>query len=255
MMQRVLHISSEYADELYMFTDRFTIKNMSEIGNIISVIVSYDSFSDFNTVIYNFILKTCAKKKVFYLLRQDLKYLNYQEQNLIFKEICQDINGDKHINQISVLTASRSIINPDGIFNFALTALHDDIIELCATKCNEYALRNEYLDFIRMLRFFASVNYGSVNRLHVVMKSDFSADVLDEEYKEFNNLTNATFEIACLNELAEYDSLISMLVEVSPKEIILHNWKKYKNSEIPETLINIFDDRVKFCDDCHLCKQ
>ena len=64
-MQRVLHISSEYADELYMFTDRFTIKNMSEIGNIISVIVSYDSFSDFNTVIYNFILKTCAKKKVF----------------------------------------------------------------------------------------------------------------------------------------------------------------------------------------------
>ena len=89
------------------------------------------------------------------------------------------------------------------------------------------------------------------------MKADYNRDIFKQLEETLNRLDKMEstldrvkaehkIEIACLNELAEYDSLISMLVEVSPKEIILHNWKKYKNSEIPETLINIFDDRVKY---------
>lgn len=255
MMQRVLHINSEYEDELGMFDESFTVENMCRIGNIISIIVSYDSFYEFNSVIYNFILKTCAKKMVFRILKDDLNYLNIKEQNIIFSEIYHDINHEKHISKISVLTASRSIINTDGIFNFKLSDLHGELVDLCAEKCNDYALRSEYLDFIRMLRFFASVNYGSVDLLHVVMKSEFTADILDDEFKEFNVVNTTSVEIACLNEIVEYDTLVSILVEVSPKEIILHNWKKFSESEIPETLINIFDDRVKCCDGCLLCNE
>lgn len=255
MMQRVLHISSEYAHELSVFHDRFTIENTCKRGNILSVIVSYDSFSDFSSTIYEFILKTGAKKYIYRQLYNELKYFNSQEQNIMYSDICRDISKDRYIGIINVIVASRSIINTDGVFFFSLRSMRDEIKELCIEKANEYILRNEYLDFIRMLRFFASVNYGSVQKLHVIIKSEYSADILDEDYNEYNNVKSANFEIAYLNEIVEYDTLVSILVEVSPKEIVVHNWKKYKDCEMLETLINIFDDRIICCEGCFLCAE
>ena len=117
-------------------------------------------------------------------------------------------------------------------------------------------MKNEYLDFIRMLRFFASVNSGSNDIVNIILKSSESADILDENFNsiEFANV-GYNYEFAHAGQLYEYDSIVSVLVEISPKIIIIHNWKSYVNSQMIETIVNIFDDRVKFCDGCRFCAE
>ena len=173
---------------------------------------------------------------------------------MIFKELCGELDRDRYMNTISVLTASRSILNIEGIFNFALHPIHEELEMLCSEKANEFSLKNEYLDFIRMLRFFADINYGNTDKLHVIINSDDYADVLDADYNRISRFEAPGVEFAYLNELVEYDTLISLLVEASPKEIVLH-CKGADAEDVCETIINIFDDKVTFCGGCFLCRE
>ncbi|MBQ7900338.1 MAG: hypothetical protein IJ365_00050, partial [Clostridia bacterium] len=141
-------------------------------------------------------------------------------------------------------------------FNFKLKNFCDELKIICNEVADKYILKNEYLDFIRMLRFFASVNYGSVDTIHVVMRRADKADLLDSSYNIYElPSTKYNYEFACMEHMFEYDNVVSSLVEASPKSIVLHNWKKYSDSDLIETLVNIFDERVCFCNGCSYCNR
>lgn len=255
MMQRVLHIRSDNVSEIVHSDKCFHIDDVSVLGNVSAVTVSFDSFAVFGELVYQLIIKTSVKRFVQNYMYRNLNYLNTQEQNIIYNEICMEIDKDKCIGVISVIAASRSVLSTEGIFNFLLNWIHPELEELCIIKAGELSARNEYLDFIRMLRFFADINYGNEDTVHVVMKSSDAADVYDKLFNIITDDNSYDTEISCLNEFIGYDSLISVLVETSPKEIILHNANKFDTSDICETLTNIFDERVMFCTGCSFCND
>ena len=106
-----------------------------------------------------------------------------------------------------------------------------------------------------MLRFFADMNFGKLKLVHVVMTGSMTADLFDADYAVIDACQGAKEEFACLSELAEYDNIISVLVEASPEKIVIHNAEKYDTDDVCETLINIFDKRIIFCNGCNLCNE
>lgn len=255
-MQRILHIDFCYTDELNLFKEKLIVEEFRN-GKTITAVVSFDNFEEFNALVFNLFLKTYFKSFIYKCLNEEQVAFNRQEQMMIYGEICAEMDCRECIAVISRLTAEKSTINLNGVFNFRFRDICEDIRELCLIKTDEYILKNEYLDFVRVLRFFASVNYGSVEVLHVVMQSEEQAEVLNEDFEIFSsqNTLNCTNEMAYIDDYIEYDGVISTLVEASPKKILLHNWQKFKDSELIETLINVFDERIKYCKGCSLCKD
>ena len=249
-MQRILHISSEYANELYageniLLTEVFDCRGYSVYK------IESENFSDICQFIYTYILKFCFKKDVFRFLQG----MSLKEKNLIYLRLCSEKNIQKFSNVISTVTASSCIINPDGVYNFILVPLCDDIRELCMQKADEYFLQNQYIDFVDMLRFFAKMNSSDIDVIHVVMKSDYTADLYDCNMNLFDFSDIKNCEFAYVNEPPEFDSLISVLVELSPCKIILHKCVEFENSEIPRILTDIFEDRVEMCENCVFCDK
>ena len=255
-MNRTLIVSREYKDEFYMNFDCKEI-DISESNNLISVKIYFCDFKEINDFIYNFIIRTYIKKYISRCIFSQMIGLNSQEQEIIYNEVCLGLNTKNYINSISKITASSSMINLEGVFNFALCDIRDEIKDLCLIKIDELILKNEYLDFIRVLRFFSSVNYGSVDTLHIYIRDKKSADVYDENFKIYNNCCENKYmcELSSLNDFFEYDELIATLVEASPKKIVVHNGFCVPDNDIIETLINIFDDRVSFCPGCFFCEN
>ncbi len=252
MMQRTLHIDTRYLGEIDLFGDKISVDSLSDDG---TAVMSFDNFEQFNGLIFSFFLKTYFKSFIYKCLGNEPVGLNGQEQLMIYGEICSEIDSKECVHIISRITAEKSDINLGGIFHFRLCDICDDIREMCSLKTDEYILRNEYLDFIRVLRFFASVNYGSVELLNVVMRGEEYAEVLDRDFNIYSSQStlSCTNEMAYIDDYFEYDNVISALVEASPKTILLHNWQHYGDSELIETLINIFDERIKYCSGCSLC--
>ncbi len=253
-MQRVLQMSSRY-DCSDLFAQRFLTKKHANKFNV-QIIVEFDDFELFNKTICECITQYFVLPYINNVITFENNCFNSQEKQLIYNEIMQSADFEEMREAVAKITCQSSIINIEGIFHFRLNDWLGDLKELCDEVADKYILKNEYLDFIRMLRFFASVNYGNADVVNVVMKSLESADILDESFNFFD-LSNVgySYEFAYAGEVFEYDNVVSVLVEMSPKLIMLHNWKKYKNSQLIETLINIFDERVKFCDGCRFCAE
>ncbi len=255
-MQRTLIVGREYKDEFCMQIGSKSL-DISENNNLISVNIYFCDFKEINDFIYNFIIKTYIKKYISRCIFSQMIGFNSQEQEIIYNEVCLGLNSKIYINNISKITASSSMINLEGVFNFALSDIRDEIKDLCLIKIDELILKNEYLDFIRVLRFFSSVNYGSVGTLHVYIRDDKSADIYDENFNIYDNCRENKYmcELSTLNDFFEYDELIATLVEASPRNIVVHNGYSVSDNDIIETLINIFDDRVSFCTGCYFCKN
>ena len=61
MMQRVLHVSSEFDGMSELISEKFMIEDTVRLGGITAVTVSYDSFSALNTGIYDLILNISVR--------------------------------------------------------------------------------------------------------------------------------------------------------------------------------------------------
>lgn len=253
-MQRVLQVKSncEFCD---IFESRFNVKK--QCGKYFSsLIIEFEDFDQFNKSLCDYILQSFVEPYINNTIVFENNCFNSQEKLLIYSEVVECLPYEELENTIKQITCANSIICPEGIFNFRLTEILLEIKELCAVVSDKYIMKNEYLDFIRMLRFFASVNAGGAELINVIMKSNENADIVDNDFNVLSFAENShNCEFAYAGRVYEYDSVISTLVEISPNTIVLHNWKNYKNSMLIETLINIFEDKVKFCHGCRCCTE
>ncbi len=253
-MQRMLQINND-CDFCDIFENRFKVQKYK--GKYVTNLqIEIEDFEQFNKALCDYIMQVYVEPYINDTITFENNCFNSQEKLLIYSEVIEALPCDEIEGVVKQITCANSVINPEGIFNFRLKEMLCEIKELCAVISDKYIVKNEYLDFVRMLRFFASVNIGGADMINVIMKSNDGADVLDGNFNVLALADGAhTCEFAYAGEVFEYDSVISTLVEISPRLIILHNWKKHKNSMLIETIVNIFDERVKFCEGCSCCTE
>lgn len=110
---------------------------------------------------------------------------------------------------------------------------------------DDLLVEKEYTEFIKLLRYFVDIQEPKYDEVHVLMKEDKRYTLLDSKLRIINNdiLEDLAKEISD-KEISHDDLLISSLITLAPKRITIHQFDKFQNSELLNTINNVFTGRV-----------
>ncbi|MGE5604272.1 MAG: putative sporulation protein YtxC [Bacteroidota bacterium] len=199
-----------------------------------------------------------VRTKYQYLSKEELKsivqnayiYLsNLNEEGDISKTLFRHNQILTEVNQF-METNSRFYL--EGFLRFRLKDYFKEL-EISIEKAVEnFLIEQEYNEFLRLLRYFVEIQEPRIDEVHLLVKDKKSFCLLDEDQQPINQdqLQGALTE---LNQEVEYeDLLLSTLITMSPRNIVLHVVNK---TEIVETILSVFRERVNICQGCDLCQR
>lgn len=184
-----------------------------------------------------FILESIYKSYITNRLNIMYPYFNPDER----LTICNDVISA--LDNIGIYHRLKKIHFGVNIHSFVRFVMSDELNEinlLINTSCESLRAKQEYFDYIRLLKYYVNMHESRFDTINLIFnKTGF--DICD---KNMNSLLGLVFdyEIATMDG---DDSLITALVDISPKHIIIHNEEKASDILI-DTVINVFSDKVEF---------
>ena len=143
----------------------------------------------------------------------------------------------------------------DGFINFRLKDYIKELEDIIDNAVDDFLIEREYKEFIRLLKYFVEIQESKFNVVHVVMQSDEQYMLLDEKKHLITNecMQDFLYELP-ETEINHDDLLVSSLITLAPKNIVIHNWEKFKNQKLLDTIKNIFSGKVVLCSGCGICE-
>ena len=104
-----------------------------------------------------------------------------------------------------------------------------------------------------MLRLYVNSQKSEVNVIHIVY-TDKNAILLDEN-KNIINISDDISKVKYLSDISfsTNDYILNTLLNLLPKEIYVHITQNCID-EFINTLSLIFENRLKICNDCNICR-
>lgn len=223
-------------------------------------------------IILNVVIDTFFKKEVNTFLSDTYFFLKYDEISEIKEKSLNILKNNKKIvdeSSIYYLNRKNEIIkkiegcidenrefNLDGFVRFRMNDFKEDIEEIIDKVVEEYMAQKEYDEFIKLLKYFVEIQESKINVVNIIVdksgdyliKDENGYDIKDELFKDIDDSKysdSTSFE----------DMLISGLITNVPQKVIIHCQENCKNHEFIETLKNVFEDRISFCNDCSICNK
>jgi putative sporulation protein YtxC len=145
-------------------------------------------------------------------------------------------------------------INIDGIVTFRMKEFKEDIDSIVEKVIEKYMVEKEYNEFIKLLKYFVDVQESKLEEVHIMIDSNGDYIVKDEFGNDvLNNLMDELYETKYTTTVSSEDLIISGLITTSPKKVIIHSVHNCKNKELMDTIKNVFEERVEYCNDCKQC--
>jgi len=214
------------------------------VGKVTKLLIEYTKLESIN----------CLKENYF--------YFDDEEMKLIISDIEDEIDNDVKIqliikNKFREILERSNLINLNGFINFRLKFVKlyaEQIVERCI---DSYLMKKEYMDFISIIKLISESEDGEYDVVNV-MCSNNKLQAYDKNMKKITYLTNVEFA-AEISSNASYDeSLINILLSVSPRKIVIHEAKiDKKNKELQNTLgviKRIFEGKYEICGGCRYCE-
>lgn len=215
-------------------------------------------------IITDLLMNVITKKIMSRIAKNRYQYLNKSELKAIVQNAYNYLNnlhedGDigktlYHHNQIlsevSDYLKSNSNLYLEGFLRFRLKNYFHELETSLDTAVENFVLEQEYNEFIRLLRYFVEVQEPRIDEVHVLIKDKQNFYLLDEDQNPINK-QQLEWVLVEFNQTNDYDDLLlSALVTISPRKVVLHVCYK---SDIIETIVNIFQERVSICKGCKIC--
>lgn len=218
------------------------------------------------SIITDLLMNEIAKEMMDRIVRTKYHYLSKEEIGQIVENAYiylsnLDEEGDigktlfRHnqiLGEVNQYMESNSHFYLEGFLRFRLKDYFKELETSIERAVDNFLVEQEYNEFLRLLRHFVEIQEPRIDEIHVMIKDKQSFCLLDEERQSIsqNQLQGV---LAQLDHEVDYeDLLLSALITISPRTIVLHIVNK---TEIVETIINVFRERVKVCEGCDLCKQ
>lgn len=145
-------------------------------------------------------------------------------------------------------------INIDGIVTFRMKEFKEDIDSIVEKVIEKYMVEKEYNEFIKLLKYFVDVQESKLEEVHIMIDNNGDYIVKDEFGNDIlNNLMDELYETKYTDTVSSEDLIISGLITTSPKKVIIHSVHNCKNKELMDTIKNVFEERVEYCNDCKQC--
>jgi len=217
------------------------------------IISKYEEKLIARTISSNYCYFNSVEKKE--ILKLAKKIINSEDKNLL-SSIFQVRRHNIIVKRLLDYFENSNSIILDGFVNFRLKEYIKDIEDIVDKAVDDFLMEREYMEFIRLLRYFVDIQNPKFNTVHVVINFDNKYILMNETKKEITD----DFIQEFMNELSQGeinhdDLLVSSLITLAPRKIVLHGIEYFKNKELLETIKNVFIGKVAQCTSCSLCSR
>lgn len=245
-----------------------------EISNFDGVYFSKHNFKIYDNIIvhykgeknnefYNFLSNILSKIILKYfepVLVKKLINLNYfyfdsNDKRVVFEEYKLLRKNNKFTKNLifvplkEYLETNKSIILT-GFVNFRLSDYINSLQDLITESVNQYIVDKEYLEFVDLLKSYVNSKRPESNIINLIYVN--SEGILLSDDGKFIDLEDFDSEYLSDISFSKNDYVLNTLVGILPKEIVLHLVSP--KDQFIKTIELIFEDRVKVCGNCELCK-
>jgi len=139
-------------------------------------------------------------------------------------------------------------INIDGFINFRTEFLNRIIKKELEREIQKKCIEREYDNFIGLLKYYVSIQKTRVNKVYVDILPNNDFQIQDENNIDITKRLKYEFmadmKVNSEEKIKNDDLLISILIYLSPKEIIFQNVNNLKNYEIKKTIQDVFENKI-----------
>lgn len=220
--------------------------NIAKFQNIVSSIL-VDTTIDFYQ---DNILKRIININYFYFDEFEKKII-FENCQDFFKQDEEEIIEAVFREMKRYLKENKNIVL-EGVVNFRLNEYIKKLDNIVDMAVNKYIIEKEYKEFINLLKIYVNATESKTDMFHLIYFNGES--ILLDKQKNIvqleNNINNAKY----LSDItfSSNDIALNTLLSVLPKKIEVHLIDK--EDEFINTLKLIFDDRIRICTDCNICR-
>lgn len=140
----------------------------------------------------------------------------------------------------------------DGFIRFRTKPYQKWLRKLVRAAIDDYLLDREYKEFIRLLKYFVSIQKSRFLCVHVIHKEKKKFQLLKEDGTpiHINELDNHFHEMIGQSFSGE-DFIVGALLSTAPEHVVIHT--NSPDANIIRTLLQIFDGRITVCTGCQRC--
>ncbi|SHH29092.1 putative sporulation protein YtxC [Tepidibacter thalassicus] len=170
----------------------------------------------------------------------------YEYSLNLFKEREVSIR-DILFKRIYEYLSSNDYINVNGFVKFRLRDFMDYIIQIKDRGLEEYLLQKDYSEFIQLLKYFVDLQEEKIDILKLYIEKNGTFKICDKYDRDLeSSYTKDIFNLALKENMNYEDFLISVLITLSPREILIYDrLENNVSKEIIQTIESIFEGRVK----------
>lgn len=210
------------------------------------------------SIISNLIIDFYENKLIKRIINVNYFYFEIPEREIIFNncinfiyEQREDIYETLFLNIKKYMNENKRIYL-DGIVNFRLKDYIKQIDNIVDLGVNQYIIEKEYKEFISLLKIYVNSSTNKTDIIHLVYVNGES--ILLDKDKNIIKLNNKINTVQYLSDISfsSNDIALNTLLSILPSKIEIHIIDK--EDEFINTLKLIFEDRVRICNDCNICR-
>ncbi|HHW42105.1 MAG TPA: hypothetical protein GXX19_13395 [Syntrophomonadaceae bacterium] len=144
----------------------------------------------------------------------------------------------------------------EGYARFRLKEYWGQLQRMVKRTVQEFVAAKDYLEFVRLLRCFIDLQEPKINEVHVFITTEGTFYLCDERGNVIRREHLRTPSFTVIDGEFNYkDYLLSMLITLSPKNIIFHVSDKIWNCNPIQTIQQVFCNRIARCPGCEKCRH
>ena len=218
-----------------------------------------------SNILYRIVIDNYRKKEMFEFLTDNYFFLKQSEILEAENEVIKVLKGEEKtkneelvyclnrinsmIEKIRECISEKQEININGFITFRMKILRGDIEKIIDKVIELYMVEKEYKEFIKLLKYFVEIQECKIDEVNIIIEENNNYIVKNKEGRNlyYDFLKEITAEQGAI-ELNMEDILISGLITNAPKNIIIYGKENCTNKEFLDTIENVFEDKVVFCE-------
>ncbi len=225
-----------------------------------------------SNILYKVVLNEYKEKELLDYLTENYFFLKQEEIMEVEDEVMKTFLENKSLNfdnliyclnkvnniieKIKSCLEENSEINIDGFIRFRMKELREDIEDIIDKVIESYMVEKEYKEFIKLLKYFVEIQESKIEEINIIIGESGNYSIMDRNKKDiFNEFMKDLIECKLDSDVKMEDIIISGLITNSPKKVIIHGKSNCLNKEFIDTIENVFENKVSFCNGCMLCTE
>lgn len=182
-----------------------------------------------------------------------------QLQESIEDEIENDIKIQLIVkNKLKEILENSKSINLNGFIKFRLKFINLYVSQIVEKCIDSFLMKQEYLDFLNIISYIAENDSKETDVINILYNKG-KLQLYDSKMKKLNFISNVEISQELDGKVLIYDEyVVNVLLNISPKKIILHlNKVKGLSQDAKNTidlLKRIFEGKIENCNGCKFCE-